>query len=108
MIGVDLLPRSQISKRVMDYAKGQHLQDPNDRRRFFCDDKLHKVLGTPEFTMFSVNKLVVPMLKKPEDVGEAYVTRAREMEDQLLAEMMAEDPAKRSKYGFSIGPAAKS
>lgn len=59
--------RPQIVKRLWEYIRERNLQDPNDRRSIIFDDKLSKAFRAKKATMFSINKLLSPLIKMVEN-----------------------------------------
>ena len=45
----------QVVKAIWDYIKEHNLQDPKNKRKIRCDEKLAKILG-PRTDMFKMNK----------------------------------------------------
>ncbi|KAL3525724.1 hypothetical protein ACH5RR_014096 [Cinchona calisaya] len=64
--GESALPRSDVVKRIWDYIKQNNLQDPSDRRRIICDDKLKELFDVDNFQGFTVPKLLTAHFLKPE------------------------------------------
>ncbi|XP_076909373.1 uncharacterized protein LOC143566603 isoform X2 [Bidens hawaiensis] len=64
--GEDALARSDVVKRIWDYIKQNNLQDPSDKRRILCDDKLKELFDVDTFTGFTVSKLLSPHFIKAE------------------------------------------
>ncbi|KAI3713065.1 hypothetical protein L1987_71636 [Smallanthus sonchifolius] len=56
--GEDALARSDVVKRIWDYIKQNNLQDPSDKRRILCDDKLKELFDVDTFIGFTVSKLL--------------------------------------------------
>ncbi|XP_076887208.1 uncharacterized protein LOC143537296 isoform X2 [Bidens hawaiensis] len=52
------LSRSEVVKRIWDYIKQNDLQDPSDKRRILCDDKLKELFKVDTFVGFTVSKLL--------------------------------------------------
>ena len=59
----DQLPRGEAVKKVWEYIKANKLQDPADGRKINADDKLKKVMGKDQVTMFEMNKYLAQHLK---------------------------------------------
>lgn len=57
--GESALPRSDVIKRMWDYIKEKNLQDPSDKRRIICDEKLKELFDVDTFNGFTVTKLLV-------------------------------------------------
>lgn len=59
IVGEDSLPRGQVMKKVWEYIKSNDLQNPDNKRNIFADDKLRPIFnGQDEVTMFELTKLV--------------------------------------------------
>ncbi|CAI9286826.1 unnamed protein product [Lactuca saligna] len=54
------LSRSEVVKRIWEYIKRNDLQDPSDKRRILCDDKLKELFKLDTFIGFTVTKLLSP------------------------------------------------
>ncbi|KAM0860238.1 hypothetical protein ACQ4PT_046696 [Festuca glaucescens] len=62
--GESMLSRSDVVKRMWDYIKANNLQDPSDRRKIICDEKLKDLFQVESFTGFTVSKLLNPHFTK--------------------------------------------
>ena len=62
--GESMLSRSDVVKRMWDYIKENKLQDPSDRRKIICDEKLKDLLQVESFNGFTVSKLLAPHFTK--------------------------------------------
>lgn len=56
IVGKESLPRSEVVKKVWAYIKRHDLQDGKDRRQINADDKLEKIFGKKQASMFEMNK----------------------------------------------------
>ncbi|CAH9069403.1 unnamed protein product [Cuscuta europaea] len=56
--GESELSRPSVVKRIWDYIKENNLQDPSDKRKIVCDDKLKELFKVDTFIGFSVSKLL--------------------------------------------------
>ncbi|KAK1417479.1 hypothetical protein QVD17_26607 [Tagetes erecta] len=56
--GENELSRSEVVKRMWEYIKQHDLQDPSDKRRILCDDKLKELFKVDSFVGFTVSKLL--------------------------------------------------
>ncbi|KAA8498145.1 Upstream activation factor subunit spp27 [Porphyridium purpureum] len=82
-----VMARSDVSQRIVKYAKEHNLQDPNDGRNYMCDAALKRLLQTDSFTYFSINKLTAPMMSRAREHPDAAVREeARILEERLLKE----------------------
>ncbi|XP_021731710.1 upstream activation factor subunit spp27-like isoform X2 [Chenopodium quinoa] len=64
--GETTLSRSDAVKRIWDYIKQNQLQDPSDKRRILCDEKLKELFDVDFFNGFSVSKYLTAHLTKVE------------------------------------------
>jgi chromatin remodeling complex protein RSC6 len=60
-VGCDVLPRTEVVKRMWAYIKANDLQNPKDRREILCDEKLQNLLKRKKVTMFQINKVLSPV-----------------------------------------------
>lgn len=58
VVGKDPLPRTEVVKKMWDYIKKHKLQDAANKRNINADDKLKKVFGKPQVTMFEMAGLI--------------------------------------------------
>ena len=58
VVGLELLPRTEVTKRLWDYIKAHNLQNPANKRNILCDAKLKAIMGKDEVTMFEMTGLV--------------------------------------------------
>jgi len=59
IVGEDLIPRTEVTKRLWAYIKKHKLQDDKNRRNINPDALLQKVFGTKNpVDMFDMSKLV--------------------------------------------------
>ncbi|CAA7052985.1 unnamed protein product [Microthlaspi erraticum] len=56
--GESSLSRADVVKRLWDYIKQNDLQDPSDKRRVICDEKLKELFEVDSFEDISVSKLL--------------------------------------------------
>ena len=63
IVGVQPLPRTEVTKRIWDYIKARDLQNPTNKRNVLCDQQLKAVMGKDEVTMFEMAKLIGKHLK---------------------------------------------
>lgn len=67
VVGEDSLPRGQVMKKVWKYIKDNDLQNPDNKRNIFADDKLRPIFnGQDEITMFEMTKLVSQHMTDPD------------------------------------------
>lgn len=64
-VGAPRMSRTQLIKFVWDYAKGNNLQKPEDKRIILCDDKMKQVFKVDEFSGFHLSKMLAPHISKP-------------------------------------------
>ncbi|NUO20412.1 hypothetical protein HUU59_13280 [bacterium] len=58
VIGSKAMPRTDVTKKIWDYIKKNGLQDKNNKRMINADDKLSKIFGKKQVSMFEMTKLV--------------------------------------------------
>ena len=85
-LGMPVISRSQIPKRISLYAKEKDLQDPADRRTVICDDALRAALNVDKFTFFQLAKRISGLVYKPEECSEELQQLARECEEKAIEE----------------------
>lgn len=64
--GENSLSRADVVKRMWEYIKQNDLQDPSDKRRILCDEKLKELFEVDSFQGFSVSKLLTNHFIKAE------------------------------------------
>nr|GEW31922.1 hypothetical protein [Tanacetum cinerariifolium] len=74
--GENALARSDVVKRIWDYIKQNNLQDPSDKRRILCDDKLKELFDVDTFIGFGVSKLLAPHFIKTESSMKMLKTKS--------------------------------
>ena len=61
VVGKGPLPRGQVVKKIWEYIKKNDLQNPENKRNIFADEKLLPLFGgKKEVTMFEMTKLISP------------------------------------------------
>ena len=64
VIGGNMMPRTEVTKKIWGYIKRNGLQDSKNRRMINADDKLKEVFGGKrQVSMFEMTKLVNKHLK---------------------------------------------
>ncbi len=63
VIGGDAVPRPEAVKKIWDYIKKNDLQDKKNRRNINADDKLRKLFGKDQVTMFELAGILGKHLK---------------------------------------------
>ena len=63
IVGEGTMPRGEVVSKVWVYIKAHKLQSKDDGRVIVADDKLRKVFGRDQATMFEMNKLLAQHLK---------------------------------------------
>ncbi len=59
VIGMNPLPRTEVTKKIWAYIKKNGLQDSTNRRMINADDKLKTVFGgKSQVSMFDMTKLI--------------------------------------------------
>lgn len=63
IVGAGPMPRSEIVSKLWEYIKKHSLQDSKDKRQINADDKLEKIFGKKQVSMFEMNKHVSSHVK---------------------------------------------
>jgi upstream activation factor subunit UAF30 len=63
VVGAAALARTEVVKKLWAYIKKNNLQNPKNKRNIMCDDKLSKVFGKKEVSMFELASLIGKHLK---------------------------------------------
>jgi len=59
IIGVEPIPRTEVTRKMWDYIRTHNLQDPQNRTFVLADDRLKQVFGGRDrVSMFEMTKLV--------------------------------------------------
>lgn len=58
LCGVEQLSRPQVVKKLWEHIKANDLQDPTDKRRIICDEKMAAIFKLDKVDMFQMNKLI--------------------------------------------------
>lgn len=63
VIGAAAAARTEVVKKLWAYIKKHNLQNPKNKRNILADDKLSKVFGKKEVSMFELASLIGKHLK---------------------------------------------
>ena len=63
VVGAMPLPRTEVVKKVWDYIKKNKLQDAINKRMINADEKLRKIFGKAQVSMFEMTKIINQHLK---------------------------------------------
>ena len=58
IVGSKPLPRTEVVKKMWEYIKKNNLQDAKNKRAINADDKLKKIFGKAQVSMFEMTGLV--------------------------------------------------
>jgi chromatin remodeling complex protein RSC6 len=58
VIGATPVPRTEVVSKIWDYIKKNNLQNPSNKRNILADEKLMKVFGKKEITMFELAGII--------------------------------------------------
>ena len=58
IVGKNPLPRTQVVSKIWEYIKKHNLQNPKNKRNILADEKLAKLFGKKEVTMFELAGIV--------------------------------------------------
>ena len=64
VVGKGPMTRAQVTSKVWDHIKANDLQDSKDRRMINPDDKLGKVIGDKQISMFKMTGAVSKHIEK--------------------------------------------
>jgi len=64
VVGNKPLPRTEIVKKIWDYIKANDLQDKKNKRNINADEKLLKLFGKKQITMFELAGIIGKNIKK--------------------------------------------
>ncbi|CAA3000883.1 eukaryotic translation initiation factor 5B [Olea europaea subsp. europaea] len=56
LFGVSELARTEVVKKIWAYIREKNLQNPKDRRKILCDERLHGIFRVRSIDMFKMNK----------------------------------------------------
>ena len=56
VVGSSPLSRPDVVSKMWDYIKKNNLQNPQNKREIFSDEKLEPIFGVKKVTMFEMNK----------------------------------------------------
>ncbi|SGZ49574.1 CIC11C00000002788 [Sungouiella intermedia] len=73
VVGGARMSRPQVVKQIWVYIKEHGLQDPKDKRKVKCDEKLQAVFKKLVVGMFEMNKLLGNHLYKDEDLVDGEI-----------------------------------
>ncbi len=63
VIGTAAAARTEVVKKIWTYIKKHNLQNPKNKRNILADDKLQKVFGKKEVSMFELAGIIGKHLK---------------------------------------------
>lgn len=78
VVGAPRMSRPMVVKRLWEYIKEHQLQDPEDKRRIFCDAKLQAIFKKTSVGMFEMNRLLGSHLAKEGDLVDGLTELKRE------------------------------
>jgi DNA topoisomerase-1 len=58
IVGKEPLTRGQITKKMWEYIKKHHLQDPNNKRKIIADNNLGPLFGQESIDMFQLARVI--------------------------------------------------
>ncbi|KAJ3180158.1 hypothetical protein HDU85_004161 [Gaertneriomyces sp. JEL0708] len=85
VLGATEMSRPQVVRQLWIYIKANNLQDPKDRRYFFCDDKLKRVFKTQRVHAWHMNSALSAFLTKKDDNDDDIIDSEPEEPDDLSA-----------------------
>lgn len=100
VLGVSELSRTQVVKQLWVYIRENNLQDPQNRRKILCDDKLHPVFRKDSIDMFEMNKVLSNHILRLENgnvVSEDSEPKAKRPKQEKKGSEHSESKSKRQK-----------
>ena len=65
IIGNEPVPRTEVTRKLWDYIRSHHLQDPENKTFIRADEQLKQVFGGKDrVSMFEMTKLVFQHVQK--------------------------------------------
>ncbi|KAM0937414.1 putative transcription regulator SWI/SNF-BAF60b family [Dioscorea sansibarensis] len=98
-IGVSELARTEVVKRLWAYIRENNLQDPSNRRRILCDEKLQNLFNVNAIDMFQMNKALAKHIWPLDSVdGPADSTPKEKQQKKQKDEGPAESSQKEKQH----------
>lgn len=101
VLGVSELSRTQVVKQLWVYIREKDLQDPQNRRKILCDDKLRSVFRKDSIDMFEMNKVLSNHILRLENgnvvVSEDLEPKAKRQKPEKKGSEHSESKSKRQK-----------
>lgn len=110
-MGADYAMRSAVTQALWKYIKENDLQNPKDRRQIVCDAKLEPIFKRKSVNMFTMAKLLAPMMKNVESLQETTQigTESEESpEDEARPASKRSTPEERLDYYAKPKPKVRS
>ncbi|XVE82742.1 hypothetical protein DITRI_Ditri16bG0030300 [Diplodiscus trichospermus] len=81
IVGVAVLPRTEVVKQIWVYIREKKLQDPVNKKNIICDEPLQALFGVDSIDMFQMNKALSKHIL-PLDSDEVVSVKSTEQEKQ--------------------------
>lgn len=110
VLGVSELSRTQVVKQLWVYIRENDLQDPQNRRKILCDDKLRLVFRKDSVDMFEMNKVLsnhILRLDNGNVVSEDSEPKAKRPKQEKKGSEDSESKSKRRKQEKKEGGSGK-
>jgi upstream activation factor subunit UAF30 len=111
VLGVSELSRTQVVKQLWVYIRENDLQDPQNRRKILCDDKLRSVFRKDSIDMFEMNKVLSNHILRLENgnvVSEDSEPKSKRQKQEKKGLEDSESKSKRQKQEKKDGGRGKS
>lgn len=95
VVGGSRMSRPQVVKQMWVYIKEHGLQDPNDKRKVKCDDKLKALFKKLVVGMFEMNKLLGDHLYKDEHLVDKTTPKAEPQTPSSSSSLPTKDNTKK-------------
>jgi len=110
VLGVSELSRTQVVKQLWVYIRENDLQDPQNRRKILCDEKLRLVFRKDSVDMFEMNKVLSNHILRLENgnvVSEDSEPKAKRQKQEKKGSEDSESKSKRRKQEKKEGGSGK-
>jgi upstream activation factor subunit UAF30 len=110
VLGVSELSRTQVVKQLWVYIRENDLQDPQNRRKILCDDKLRSVFRKDSIDMFEMNKVLSNHILRLENgnvVSEDSEPKSKRQKQEKKGLEDSESKSKRQKQEKKDGGRGK-
>ncbi|KAJ1701651.1 hypothetical protein LUZ63_001430 [Rhynchospora breviuscula] len=98
-VGETTLARTEVVKRIWAYIKENDLQDPKNRKKIICDEKLKKLFNVNAIDMFQMNKALTKHIWPLEEGDSSYATGTSSKSKGMIKPQKIEKKSEGKKTG---------